>query len=249
MDPEYEHASHPSPSGLPAPRLIDLLRDLNATSSRVDAAERVIKEVLDGTGARWAEIVEPSSHAGIRVLASTDEELSWALYRTRLLSEKRPPLPDAHPLGRSIVIDDLRTDHRWPNLVAASETLPLRSAVLEYLAADQYYAAGLAVYDHRPGYFSPDRQRLIALVADLSTPVLAGLAAREDSAHLRRALDSNRRIAAAVGILMHTRQLSQEDAYRELASESQHRNRRIRELAEDIIGSDLGQDCPRARSG
>jgi hypothetical protein len=122
--------------------------------------------------------------------------------------------------------------------VAAGASLPLRSAVLEYLSAGQHYAAGFAVYDHRPGYFTLDRQRLIALIADASIPILAGLAAREETHHLRRALESNRRIAAAVGIVMHTRRLTQAAAYEELRSASQRTNRRVRDLAEKIIGLD-----------
>ncbi len=53
--------------------------------------------------------------------------------------------------------------------------------------------------------------------------------------HLRTALVSARRIGAAVGILMGTRRLTDDQAFETLCQASQHRNRKLREIAEEVL--------------
>lgn len=63
--------------------------------------------------------------------------------------------------------------------------------------------------------------------------VLAG--AQERAEHLQRALISNRRIGMAVGILMATRHLPEAEAFDCLKQESQRRNIKLRDVAEQVI--------------
>ena len=60
-------------------------------------------------------------------------------------------------------------------------------------------------------------------------------AARLRAEHLERALLSNRRIGIATGILMVTRHLREDEAFECLRQESQRRNVKLRELAEQVI--------------
>lgn len=59
--------------------------------------------------------------------------------------------------------------------------------------------------------------------------------AEEQVEHLRNALVSARRIGAAVGILMGTRRLTDDQAFELLCRASQHRNRKLREIAEEVM--------------
>jgi ANTAR domain len=62
------------------------------------------------------------------------------------------------------------------------------------------------------------------------------LAAAEDrAAQLERALVSNRRIGIAIGVLMARLQLTDVAAFELLRRISQHRNVKLRELAEEVI--------------
>ena len=54
-------------------------------------------------------------------------------------------------------------------------------------------------------------------------------------AGLENALQSNRRISVAIGIAMATLKLTDSQAFERLAALSQHQNRKLRELAEDVI--------------
>src|ERR1700712_1263788 len=53
--------------------------------------------------------------------------------------------------------------------------------------------------------------------------------------HLRSALVSARRIGAAIGIIMGTRRITDDDAFEVLSDASQAQNRKLREIAEDVI--------------
>jgi AmiR/NasT family two-component response regulator len=59
--------------------------------------------------------------------------------------------------------------------------------------------------------------------------------AEDKAAGLERALASNRRIGIAVGILMCRQQLTADQAIEVLKTCSQHRNVKVRELAETVI--------------
>ena len=59
--------------------------------------------------------------------------------------------------------------------------------------------------------------------------------AEDRAAGLERALASNRRIGMAVGILMSRHQLTEDEAIAMLRGHSQHRNIKMRELAETVI--------------
>ncbi|MGY1618835.1 ANTAR domain-containing protein [Geodermatophilus sp. SYSU D00691] len=59
--------------------------------------------------------------------------------------------------------------------------------------------------------------------------------AEDRAAGLERAVTSNRRIGMAVGILMCQHQLTEEQAIAMLKTRSQHRNIKVRELAETVI--------------
>lgn len=59
--------------------------------------------------------------------------------------------------------------------------------------------------------------------------------ATQRASHLERALDSNRSIGMALGILMVTRKITSEEAFEALKKVSQRSNRKLREIADEVI--------------
>lgn len=59
--------------------------------------------------------------------------------------------------------------------------------------------------------------------------------ARSRIAHLEKALETSRRIGAAIGILMATHRITDETAFQLLQRASQKRNQKLRDLAEDVL--------------
>jgi AmiR/NasT family two-component response regulator len=60
-------------------------------------------------------------------------------------------------------------------------------------------------------------------------------AADTEAAHLRRALDHSRDIGAAVGVLMALRKVTREEAFELLRRASQDQNRKLHQLALDVV--------------
>jgi len=52
--------------------------------------------------------------------------------------------------------------------------------------------------------------------------------------HLERALQSNREIGVAMGILMAQQRCTREEAFEQLSTASQKLNRRLRDIAEEV---------------
>jgi hypothetical protein len=64
-----------------------------------------------------------------------------------------------------------------------------------------------------------------------------GLLSREHIAQLERALKSSRTIGAAIGIIMASRNVGEEEAFTVLKRVSQDSNRKLRDLAHDLVAS------------
>lgn len=70
--------------------------------------------------------------------------------------------------------------------------------------------------------------------------------ARRQLAHLQVALETNRSIGIAIGILMARRSLTEDQAFGLLRDTSQHTQRRIRDLAEVVVYTG---ELPEAQAG
>lgn len=75
-----------------------------------------------------------------------------------------------------------------------------------------------------------DREMIIDLQAE-------GLLAAEHAAHMEQALTSSRTIGAAIGLLMGSRNIDQDKAFAVLKQASQDSNRKLRELAAELVQS------------
>lgn len=95
-------------------------------------------------------------------------------------------------------------------------------------AADERADAAERRADEIEAQAALDREIMAALQVDAAL-------SRDQVAHLEKALASSRTIGAAVGILMASRNLDQEDAVVVLKQASSRSNTPLRELAETIV--------------
>jgi hypothetical protein len=84
---------------------------------------------------------------------------------------------------------------------------------------------------------SIDREMIGQLQAD-------GVLSKDHAAQLDQALISSRTIGAAIGILMASRQLSQEQAFVVLKEASQRSNRKLRDLAAELVEATSSAEGP-----
>jgi hypothetical protein len=84
-----------------------------------------------------------------------------------------------------------------------------------------------------------DREVIAQLQAD-------GLLSDEHAAHLKHALQSSRKIGAAIGIVMADRKVSEEDAFRVLSKASQDTNRKLQVVACEVVSKGDASALPAA---
>jgi hypothetical protein len=137
---------------------------------------------------------------------------------------------------------DLRVDLRWPEFGrrAAEET-----GILSMLAFRLYFEepataemlAGLNLYASKPEAFDEVDETMIGLVATHGALAVAAAQQQRRADGLAAALQSNRDIGAALGVLMARLLVTREQAFDLMRITSQRTNRKLRDIAQDVLDS------------
>lgn len=134
-------------------------------------------------------------------------------------------------------VTNLATDPRWrPFARAALDQTPVRGVLSVRLSvADDPPIACLNLYATRNNAFPPGIIRAVGLYGAQAGLVLAYLQHRDNVRSLTGAIDSNRRIGAAIGIMMSRHRLTQDQAFSLLRRASQNSNRKLRDIADEVL--------------
>ncbi|HJQ03063.1 MAG TPA: GAF and ANTAR domain-containing protein [Jatrophihabitans sp.] len=224
-----------TPSALSlAQRFAELARDL-ATQPTAEHTWRAIVQTALST-------VEGAEAAGITILRGREfhsvapscelvKKVDIAQYKLR-----SGPCVDAVLEDKVFRTGDLEHDPRWPQFgeIAARE-LGVHSmlAFRLYLEEDDVIG-GLNLYSTKRDAFSSLSEIMGEVVATHAAIVLSGAERRDEAAHLRQALESNREIGVALGILMSRHRVTQEQAFNLLRMASQHSHRKVHDLAIEV---------------
>lgn len=171
-------------------------------------------------------------------VASSDEQAS-GLDESQYEAAAGPCL---HTLetGEVMSITDVDTEQRWPSYLGDAREKGLRSSLSLPLVVDGSTVAAMNLYSFTgPGVFDEHVQRRCRVFASLAAGALQlaiGRAAdRQLVDQLEAALASRTVIDQALGILMGQQSCSAEEAFTLLRMRSQSSQRRLREVAADLI--------------
>jgi hypothetical protein len=156
------------------------------------------------------------------------------------------PCVDALGDGASFRTGDVASDPRWPEFgPRAFAVAGVRSmmAFRMFIEGDAAMIASLNVYSNEPDAFDETAQAFGLLVSTHGAMAVTTAQARDRSDHLNRAFRSNREIGVATGLLMGTHRLSRDQALSVLKVASQNANRRLADVAADVVGRG-GIDLP-----
>jgi GAF domain-containing protein len=219
--------------------------DLHESLARVVHADRELADVLTeitGIARRAMPSIEAASVTLIRgekpFTAAFDGQM--ALDADELQYERGyGPCMDAGRAGQILLVDDMRSDQRWPDYAqhaAAHGVLSSLSVPLPFQGAT---IGALNTYAGRPQFLDDNDLEIAEEVAAWVGVAVgnAEAAARtiEDPNHLRTAMMSRAVIEQAKGILMERHKIKEDEAYTILTHASQRTNTKLRDVAAELV--------------
>jgi ANTAR domain/GAF domain len=219
--------------------LAEAMRDLadRATSAEglpalVDLVQLAVEQI---DSARWASLSVLRGRT-FRTEASTDPGATRA--DTLQYEMGFGPCVDALRDDSVYVSDDVASDQRWLEWgQRVHRDLQVRSVLAQRLrlGRDSGIIAALNIYSDTRHAFD-ERARATGLVLATHGGLLMNtMLANDRVRNLFRALESSREIGIAMGVLMHQHGLTQAQAFDVLRAASQDSNRRLADLANDVV--------------
>ncbi|WP_442543325.1 GAF and ANTAR domain-containing protein [Arthrobacter sp. KN11-1C] len=138
-----------------------------------------------------------------------------------------------------VIIDDGSTDLRWPALTQKFAEIGVHSSLGIPMEISEDASAALNFFASKPGAFTPDVFDKAVGFAAAARNILH-LSVRIDSAHhraedLESAMQSRTAIDVACGVIMAQNRCSQAEAMEILTKVSSNRNRKLRDIATELI--------------
>ena len=146
------------------------------------------------------------------------------------------PCVDAVLSDRYELDPDITSASVWPQLARLVVEQTSVRGMAGYRIMDGTRKAGaLNLYSDTPGALTAESARMGAVVAAFASVALTAAAQHQSVSSLREALDSNREIGKAIGMLMATHQLSDEEAFALLRKTSNELNVRLAVVAQKLL--------------
>jgi hypothetical protein len=192
----------------------------------------IARELPGVPGARWASITQRRPGGDYVTLVASDD----VARRVDAAQYELGDGPCLHALdGEVVCLDDAGLQDRWSELArrVLADT-PVRAVLSRPLSAGTTLGS-LNVYGERPDAFAAAAMTAVGFLAEDCALALVALTQRVRADNLVLALESSRRIGAAVGVLMAMSHCTYDQAFERIRSTSQRTHRKLREVAEDII--------------
>lgn len=215
-----------------------------AALAREFAKQPSLAATLEAIVVHTVATIEPAEHAAITVrrpggkyqTVATTGELPLRVDEIQYQTQEGPclqALTDQH-VQRS---DDLASDPRWPVFGRQATDQTEVTSMMSYrlLLEEEDTLGALNMYSGKPAAFAPLDLAVLDELATHAAIALTLAASRDQNEHLRRALESNRTIGVAIGILMVRKLTTRQQAFDLLRITSQHSHIKLHDLAEYVI--------------
>lgn len=138
-------------------------------------------------------------------------------------------------------IDDMAAETRWPDFTRRALETGVRSSLFVALPVQHAIAGALNLYSDQRDAFDDDATALAAAFAGYAAVAIANAHLYETNAtfaqNLRRAMDTRAVIEQAKGILMARDGLDSTQSFQLLTAQSQQSNRKLRDIATELVAS------------
>lgn len=209
-------------------RLADLAREMQGQPANIDVMETIVAAAV-GTipGAEEASI--SLAQRGRRVVSAAATSDVPRRFDDLQQETRQGPCMDAMYERKTIRVDDLASDERWPELAHRAGEVGMASmlCIQLFVAGDDLGALNLLA--ERPGGFTDESERVGLMFASHAAVAVAQAGKLN---HLGAALASRDVIGQAKGVLMERYKITPDQAFALLAKASQDTNRKLQEVAE-----------------
>ena len=225
------------------PSAPDFFATLVTVLSEPVGVEPTLQEIADQTArlvpARWvATLVAPrltSQQASLA--ATTDPCVTDVIARAAAEAGASPGL-HAFNEGEVCHVPDVCSDLRYPAYAARLVAQTAVRCVLSIPLIGPDGVVGVTtMYGDRPNAFGEHELVRAELLASLACVAIAKATATDKASNLLRALETNRTIGVAVGILVERFRVTEQEAFELLRSSSQNSNRKLVDLAQDLVST------------
>jgi transcriptional regulator with GAF, ATPase, and Fis domain len=219
------------------------LAEVFAEIARQLYEEETPDKVLDRVTRAALETVEGCDHAAISIVRPHDR------IHTVAATDDVPPAVDAiqYEVGQgpcvhaideheTYRIADLAADERWPSFSRrAAEETGVRSMLSFRLFVGGDTIGALNLYSRKVGAFDGHARAVGTILSAHAALAIRSVNDKQRAEQLDQALLSNREIGMAMGMLMVHGRMTQEEAFAVLRRASQHLNRKLRDVAADVV--------------
>ena len=207
---------------------------LSDGDDRTSALERLVKlAVATVPGCDWAAVTAWPPGRAPRSLA-TSHQIALDVDHLQYALGEGPCLVAACELA-PIRMPDLTTTDRWPTFADATMAQTPVRGVMSFHLADAPERSALNLYSGVGGAFDHEALNAAALFAAHARVLMMHADQADDAVNLKQALMTSRHIGIALGILMNAHKITEEEAFTLLRATSQHLNRKLRDVAEDVL--------------
>jgi GAF domain-containing protein len=215
---------------------------LQPTLDRVPVLARVL------TGCDSATVWTINRQSQPVVSAATDPVLAESHAEAVLTMAEGPDWECLH--ARSVVIvDDIRAEPRWPVYaqLALLSAAPFLSLVAYPLGGVGEGSGALVLASREAGHFTDGLVQAGAVFAEHAWLAVHSATGWDKAGNLEAALESNRRIGIALGVIMAGHRCTADQAFDRLRTASQITHSKLREVAEEVIFTGAVPEAPAPR--
>lgn len=210
-----------------------------------------VRDFLRELAALASEVVDPQASCGITMCYDgqpmtviSNDALAESLDESQYEAGDGPCL-QALRTGQSVPVEDVATEQRWPAYTRSARDSGLRSSLSLPLTVHGQTVGAMNLYAfHAPRAFDDDQRQRCATFAAQAAGAFQLVVQRDRNtdllSQLESALSSRTVIDQAIGITMSRGRCSPEEAFGRLRTESQGTQRKLRDIAAQLV-ADTGR--------
>jgi hypothetical protein len=215
---------------------VDLGRRISARATSLDALSAVTAVATDAISGVSHASVTQNRNDTFETVAPTDpvaraaDQLQYEL--------NSGPCVDSIRADRPLIAVDLAGDDRWPQFgPLAARRFGVGGMLSTRLVLEADHGASLNLYFDEAHSLDGQSSLLSVLLCTHAAQAMNRVVVRQRAFELANALESTRRTAMAIGVVMGTHTLAKEQALDLLRIVSQNSNQRMAVLAEHVIAT------------